>query len=254
MLQGQGGIWVFFIPQRPAPGLTVSPGHWEGALIKVFLKDSPPDVLLLDMRGLDHVMSATKPKTKDADIKVLYWPRLGWGLLYSWSWSTALIGLELSSMTPKSKSGHFANLRREVISMPPQSTSRLCFEEPDTWWKVNSLPWASLPVSFKTTKNEQASPSSEGSEESSDWIFPLNSEVTVDRPSLHSSSWAKCFWLKRRSWKQLLEKGFSRAEVPACLPTALPLLTPPGHTRMRCQVKYKQSTDWIIIYSVLNLN
>lgn len=29
MIQGQGGIWAF-IPQRPAPGLTVSSGHWEG--------------------------------------------------------------------------------------------------------------------------------------------------------------------------------------------------------------------------------
>lgn len=131
--RARGGLSVYSsAPSTRAHSITRS---LRRALVKVFLKDSPLDVLLLDTRELDHVMSATKPKTKDADIKqtkVPHWPRLGRGLLYSWSWSTALIGLELSSITQESKSGHFANLRREAISMPPQSISRHCF--PGAWY------------------------------------------------------------------------------------------------------------------------
>lgn len=42
--------------------------------------------------------------------------------------------------------------------------------------------------------------------------------------------------------------------LPAFPPLSLRYTSRTGHARMRCQVKYKQSSDWIIIYSVLNLN
>lgn len=66
--KGKGGLSVLYssAPSTRAHSITQS---LRRALIKVFLKDSPPDVLLLDTRETDHVMPATKPKTKDANIK-----------------------------------------------------------------------------------------------------------------------------------------------------------------------------------------
>lgn len=207
---------------------------------------------------MGHVMSATKPKTKDVNTKQTkgpHWPRLEWGLFIVF---VELIGLELSSITPKKQ------IIRSFLKIWEGKSSPCCHracacaqfsESLALGERLTPFPWVFLPVSFKTAKNKQTNPSSEGKLRKAQWmwIFPLKFEDSVDRSSLYSAGWTSA-----SDGEKELEAAPPERVEPAWrhLPAfpVLPPLTPPGHTRMRCQVKYKQSSDWIIIYSVLNLN
>lgn len=79
-----------------------------------------------------------------------------------------------------------------------------------------------------------------------------------------SSSWSFCqkysdFGITlRHRWTQPTQyfqgKGLTLERGIYLSPSPLLPTTPPGQTRLSCQVKSKQSSDWIIIYSLLNLN
>lgn len=210
------------------------------------------------MRELDHVMSATKPKTKDADIKQTkepHWPRLGVGtvvfmeLVHCSNRFGALFHNPEKQIRSFCKFEKGSHLHATTEHIELLFSRGLVLGERLTPSPGHPCQWASKllkmnrPVSpWKAARKAQWL----------DFPFELWGQGGPPESSLFKLSQSASDW--KRSWKQLLENGSACKEVPACLPSALPLLTPPGHTRMRCQVKYKQSTDWIIIYSVLNLN
>lgn len=172
---------------------------------------------------MGHVMSATKPKTKDANTKQTkgpHWPRLEWGLFIVF---VELIGLELSSITPKKQ------IIRSFLKIWEGKSSPCCHractcaqfsESLALGERLTPFPWVFLPVSFKTAKNKQTNPSSEGKLRKAQWmwIFPFEVWGQCGPPESLLRRLNQRFRRREGAGSSSSRKGWAGMEAPACLP------------------------------------